>query len=219
MGLKLPRSDESKSAAVEPVAFDVQTENPLVDLLHDAIVARIQSNRTKHSDTNRLTIFHALKAPSISLREYIVRLLRYTCCSQPCFISALMCLDRAAEMDPSLRLDSLNVHRLLITSVMIAAKFWDDTYFVSSYYARVGGVPTAELNALELEFLLRMNFRVSFAADDVAAFERRLALGPEEPRGNCAKLAIGVKCTDQARPRTETPVTGDAEVPIYPRRW
>eukprot|EP00163_Fabomonas_tropica_P009578 TRINITY_DN193_c0_g1_i1.p1 TRINITY_DN193_c0_g1~~TRINITY_DN193_c0_g1_i1.p1 ORF type:complete len:230 (+),score=58.66 TRINITY_DN193_c0_g1_i1:1036-1725(+) len=43
-------------------------------------------------------------------------------------------------------------------SVMLAAKFIDDTYYNNAYYARVGGVPCGEMNSLELEFLFLINF-------------------------------------------------------------
>ena len=53
---------------------------------------------------------------------------------------------------------SLNVHRVVITSVMLGAKFFDDHYYNNAFYGRIGGVPTAEMNALELELLFSINF-------------------------------------------------------------
>ena len=41
---------------------------------------------------------------------------------------------------------------------MLAAKFFDDQYFNNAYYAKVGGVPTNEMNTLEVEFLFMSNF-------------------------------------------------------------
>jgi hypothetical protein len=55
-------------------------------------------------------------------------------------------------------LTDLNVHRVVITSIMLAAKFFDDQYFNNAYYAKVGGVPPTEMNSLEVEFLFRINF-------------------------------------------------------------
>ncbi|KAJ9147044.1 hypothetical protein P3X46_029249 [Hevea brasiliensis] len=42
-----------------------------------------------------------------------------------------------------------------MTSVMVAAKF-----FNNAYYAKVGGVSTAELNRLEMKFLFSIDFRL-----------------------------------------------------------
>ncbi|KAL8507668.1 hypothetical protein ACS0TY_018273 [Phlomoides rotata] len=44
---------------------------------------------------------------------------------------------------------SLNIHRLLITTVMVAAIFMDDAFFNNAYYARVGGISTRELNKFD----------------------------------------------------------------------
>ncbi|CAN1246856.1 CYCP3-1 [Linum grandiflorum] len=51
-----------------------------------------------------------------------------------------------APAQTNVHLTSLNVHRLLITSIMLAAKFVDDAFFNNAYYARVGGISTGELN-------------------------------------------------------------------------
>ncbi len=37
-------------------------------------------------------------------------------------------------------------------------------YYKNSYYAKVGGITTKEMNRLELEFLFRIDFRMSITA-------------------------------------------------------
>lgn len=71
---------------------------------------------------------------------------------------ALVYIDRIIQSNPNFVVNSLNIHRLLITSVMLAAKFFDDQYFNNAYYAKVGGVPRGEMNSLEVEFLFMTNF-------------------------------------------------------------
>ena len=53
--------------------------------------------------------------------------------------------------------------RLTICAIMLAAKFIDDFYYKNDYYAKIGGIPKAEMNALEQEFVkgLDFNFNVS----------------------------------------------------------
>lgn len=72
-----------------------------------------------------ITLFHGLRAPSLSIQQYIDRIFKYSCCSPSCFIIAHIYVDRFIQR-MNLCLTSLNVHRLLITSVMVAAKFMDD---------------------------------------------------------------------------------------------
>jgi hypothetical protein len=47
----------------------------------------------------------------------------------------------------------LNIHRLLLVSVVVAVKFHEDVFYANTYYAKVGGIKTSEMNALESELL------------------------------------------------------------------
>ncbi|KAG8475022.1 hypothetical protein CXB51_031796 [Gossypium anomalum] len=74
----------------------------------------------------KVSVFHGLTRPTISIQSYLDRIYKYANCSPSCFIVAYIYLDRFAQKQPTLPINSFNVHRLLITSVMVAAKFMDD---------------------------------------------------------------------------------------------
>ncbi|PKA54840.1 Cyclin-P3-1 [Apostasia shenzhenica] len=105
------------------------------------------------------TIFHGLRVPNISIRSYVERIFTYSKCSPSCFVLAYIYIDRFLQL-PDTYLTSLNVHRLLITSIVVAAKFIDDAFFNNAYYARVGGVSTREMNRMELSFLFSLGFKL-----------------------------------------------------------
>lgn len=75
---------------------------------------------------NKLTVFHGLTRPPISLGSYMERIFTYANCSPCCYAIAYIYLDRFVKLHPLLSIDSFNIHRLLITSIMVAAKFIDD---------------------------------------------------------------------------------------------
>eukprot|EP00624_Nannochloropsis_granulata_P007702 evm.model.NODE_9036_length_22116_cov_22.491907.7 len=104
-----------------------------------------------------LTKFHASRPPSISVAEYLERINTYASCSSECLVLALIYIDRLIQQS-NFALTALNIHRVLITAIMLAAKFFDDQYFNNLYYAKVGGVPCKEINSLEVEFLFLTNF-------------------------------------------------------------
>ncbi len=89
------------------------------------------------------------------------RIVKYSPCSPECYIIALIYIDRVMQRNQTLVLSSLNVHRLLLTSIMVAVKFCDDSTYNNAYYARVGGIGAAELNRLELDFLRRINWALA----------------------------------------------------------
>ncbi|GLT51540.1 hypothetical protein SLA2020_249430 [Shorea laevis] len=109
----------------------------------------------------KISVFHGLTRPTISIQGYLERIFKYANCSPSCFIVAYVYLDRFAQMQPSLPINSFNVHRLLITSVMVAAKFMDDIYYNNAYYAKVGGISTKEMNFLEVDFLFALGFELN----------------------------------------------------------
>ncbi|KAJ8568788.1 hypothetical protein K7X08_032419 [Anisodus acutangulus] len=108
--------------------------------------------------------FHGVRAPSISIPKYLERLYKYTNCSPSCFVVGYVYIDRLGHKYPDSLLVSLNVHRLLVTSVMVASKMLDDAHYDNAFYARVGGVSNAELNKLELELLFLLDFGVNVSA-------------------------------------------------------
>ncbi|KAI1737239.1 cyclin-domain-containing protein [Xylaria scruposa] len=70
--------------------------------------------------------------------------------------------------------DSFNIHRLIIAGVTCASKFFSDVFYTNSRYAKVGGLPLAELNHLELQFLLLNDFRLCVPVEDLDAYATML---------------------------------------------
>ncbi|GFQ06283.1 cyclin-u1-1 [Phtheirospermum japonicum] len=107
-----------------------------------------------------LSAFDGVRAPAISLEKYVERIYKYTGCSPSCFVVGFVYIDRLVHKYPDSLLVPLNVHRLVVTSVMVASKILDDVHYNNAFYARVGGVSNAELNRLELELLFLLDFGV-----------------------------------------------------------
>ncbi|KAF9042547.1 hypothetical protein BDZ89DRAFT_934247, partial [Hymenopellis radicata] len=73
-------------------------------------------------------------------------------------------------------IDSYNIHRLVIAGVTVASKFFSDVFYTNSRYAKVGGLPQAELNQLELQFLLLNDFRLVIHPDEMQRYAKQLLL-------------------------------------------
>ncbi|KAG0367200.1 hypothetical protein BGZ54_004233 [Gamsiella multidivaricata] len=65
------------------------------------------------------------------------------------------------------RINSFNIHRLLITCLMVAAKFTSDLFYSNARYAKVGGLSLLELNQLELEFLFTTRFELNVKVEEL----------------------------------------------------
>uniref|UniRef100_A0A6T6F4E0 Cyclin n=1 Tax=Craspedostauros australis TaxID=1486917 RepID=A0A6T6F4E0_9STRA len=131
-----------------------------------AVLDRLVCTNASHAQTDpgQISKFHALKAPGIGIQQYLERIHRYASCSNECFILALIYIDRLIQRNNFL-LTELNVHRVVITAILLAAKFFDDAYYNNAYYSKVGGVLVSEMNGLEVDFLFRINFSLHVTPD------------------------------------------------------
>lgn len=69
-------------------------------------------------------------------------------------------IDRLCLMYPDFTINTLTVHRFLITAATVASKGLSDSFWNNSTYARVGGIRVTELKMLELEFLYRVDWKI-----------------------------------------------------------
>ena len=131
----------------------------VVEVLSKVVLRMIETSRQmgRGVDADILKKFQSSSIPGISVQDYLHRISSYAKCSDACFIIALIYIDRLIEMQ-SVVLTDFNIHRILMTSILLAAKVFEDEYFNNEFYARLGGVSTAELNSLELTFLKLIGF-------------------------------------------------------------
>lgn len=88
-------------------------------------------------DGERLeSIFYSVTEPEISISHYLLRIGRYAHVLDEVYGHALDLLKRLAAK-PYLSLNEFNVHRLLTTAVLLAAKWGDIRCYSNAHYARV----------------------------------------------------------------------------------
>eukprot|EP01134_Creolimax_fragrantissima_P002879 CFRG2879T1 len=131
--------------------------------LNDQFLNDVQSTR-----------FNSAKPSTISIEDYMYRIVKYAPCSRHCFVLALVYIDRLVQSSPRLRVTSLNIHRLLVTAVMVASKYFDDKYYNNVYFAKVGGIPSRQMNALEMELCFRMNWECYVLPEVFAMYVQEL---------------------------------------------
>ncbi|KDO30023.1 hypothetical protein SPRG_05213 [Saprolegnia parasitica CBS 223.65] len=146
----------------------------IVQTLSAVLESMVQSADAIPAGYMRRTKFEAFRAPQISILDYLLRIQTYAACSPECFVLALIYIDRLHQMQGFV-MTELNVHRVIITAIVLAAKFFDDQYFNNAYYAKVGGVPGSEMNELEVEFLLLTNFSLHVTSEAYSRYYNELA--------------------------------------------
>lgn len=135
------------------------------------IISRMLSSIVKANDelttidmqylsNENLTRFHSRSPPQISIYNYLLRLAHYSSLENCVLIATVYYIDLLTKKYPSFALNSLTVHRFLLTATTIASKALCDSFCSNQHYAKVGGVNIIELNLLEVEFLKWVGYRV-----------------------------------------------------------
>ncbi|KAG2056091.1 cyclin-domain-containing protein [Suillus hirtellus] len=149
------------------------------------------ASRSSLSNPASALTFHARNIPTIALESYLLRILKYCPTTNEVFLALLVYFDRMSRLASEATgrtfvIDSYNVHRLVIAGVTVASKFFSDVFYTNSRYAKVGGLPQAELNQLELQFLLLNDFRLVISPEEMQRYAEQLILfsqsqPPESP--------------------------------------
>lgn len=121
-----------------------------------------------------LTAIAFRTAPAISVSDYLHRLAKHATLTPPLLLSMVYYIDRLCALYTDFTINTLTVHRFLITAATVAAKGLSDSFWNNSTYARVGGVRVAELNMLELEFLYRVDWKIVPNPEVLIAYYRGL---------------------------------------------
>lgn len=98
--------------------------------------------------------------PGISVHDYLQRLTFHATLPSPILLSIVFYIDRLCSAFEAFTINSLTVHRFLIAAATVAAKGLMDVFWTNSTYAKVGGVSIKELALLELELLVRIEWRI-----------------------------------------------------------
>lgn len=108
--------------------FESPTIMPKLITFLSSLLQRVAESNDVNQilQSQKLSVFHGLSRPNISIQSYMERIFKYANCSPSCYIVAYVYLDRFTQCQPTLPINFFNVHRLLITSVMVAVKFMDD---------------------------------------------------------------------------------------------
>ena len=129
-----------------------------IELISDLLVKICEENKIKKCNKNfLLKSFTCENIPSISIKDYFLRLSKHAKVNESTIILILIYIDRICNMNHFI-LTYYNIHKLILAAFVLAIKYNEDNYYSMVYYSKIGGVPVAELNKLEFEYLILIGF-------------------------------------------------------------
>lgn len=152
-------------AAFHPLLPDIARDLTALCVEGDAARARAGKARVP-------SVFDGMEPAAMSIQDYLVRLCKYSYCSPWTFPVMRVYIARfqAARVRKGATPDitSHNVHRLVLTCFVVAAKLRDDVYYANAYYAQVGGVSLRDINALEAHLLTLLDWTTHVEPEELA---------------------------------------------------
>ncbi|QUC17090.1 uncharacterized protein UV8b_01331 [Ustilaginoidea virens] len=170
---KRPRKDQ-EPPKILPQQYELCAVEDVVELIAHMLAELIATNDAIRISSGGLTRFHSRTAPGISVQDYLHRLARHATLTPPLLLAMVYYIDRLCALYPEFTINTLTVHRFLITAATVAAKGLSDSFWNNTTYARVGGVRVAELKLLELEFLYRVDWKIVPNPEVLVAYYRGL---------------------------------------------
>ncbi|CAO3653176.1 unnamed protein product [Cunninghamella blakesleeana] len=123
----------------------------------------------------QLSGFHSRAVPRISIETYMTRILKYTPFTNEVLLCMLIYFDRIAiKQKNMININFLNIHRFIITSIVVATKSTSDIYYRNSRYAKVGGISIDELFRLEFELLELCDYLIHVPLDELQNYANQL---------------------------------------------
>ena len=149
---KILKTKEFRYSLINTLSFlftDICKENDILNLDND----------------KRIIPFLSKKNQSLSIKKYLLRLVKYTQVESSTLIAMLIYIDRLCEIN-DFTINSLNIYKIIFSSLVLAIKYNEEVIFDNKFFARVGGISLSEMNFLETVYLNLINFKL-YVSDEI----------------------------------------------------
>ena len=136
-------------------------ELSIIQLISSVLNGFINENEKKTVKNNSIgdTIFFCENIPKISIEDYLNRIRKYTEIEDSTLVIALIYIDRLLGKK-HIKLSMNNVHKILLTAILLAVKYNEDEVYNNVCFAKIFGIRSKELNKLEKKFLDLIGFKL-----------------------------------------------------------
>ena len=133
-----------------------------IELISDLLKGICDKNESQpiNFNSNILKPFTTKTRPSISIKDYLLRLSKFTKMEESTMILVLIYIDRICNYN-KIQLLYQNIFKIILASAFVAIKFNEDIHYSLEVYAKIGGVPPSELEYLEFHFLILIKFALN----------------------------------------------------------
>eukprot|EP00041_Stephanoeca_diplocostata_P028134 m.787570 g.787570 ORF g.787570 m.787570 type:complete len:197 (+) comp23309_c0_seq30:361-951(+) len=153
----------AKQRGVQAVAADAVSWIGTI-LTEDDPRMKDQKSEGASEPSARKCIFDAAAEPPISVADYVKRYVRYANLRLEGLLTSLILLERFRQQ---IMITKTNVHRTLAAAFLVSGKMTCDRYYSNVHIANVTGLPVTDLNQLEREFVLLLEFSLHVTNEEL----------------------------------------------------
>lgn len=142
----------------------------LITSISNVFMEIIQENRLNTSFIQK-DVFYSRHIPSISLEEYIERIVSYSNIEISTLISSVIYIDKLCEINNYILCNN-NIHRIVLSSILVSAKMNEDCHGNNAYFSRIGGIGNMEMNALEYAFCSYLDYKLYILPENYTKYDK-----------------------------------------------
>ena len=163
--------------------------NDINEKINKKIIIKISELLTNICDENTKDIkneknpfiksFVSKNIPTISIKDYLERLSKYSKINSSTILLILIYIDRLCNIY-KFKLSYFNIHKLILASMIIAVKYNEDDRYSIKFYAKLGGITKTELCSLEYNFISLLNFNLFVSEELYKKYNDYISSADEE---------------------------------------
>ena len=171
--------DKEKEKAISTLKETIGIENlELINSISKTLETILEKNKQLSNykeiikNQNKM-YFSSYTIPTISIKEYLIRIQIYSGIENSTLILSLILIDKMCKRSGIL-LTYFNIHRILFSSLLISIKYNEDSFYNNTFYSQIAGVKPNELQLLEYTFLEYNDFNVFVKDFEYKQYEKYL---------------------------------------------
>ena len=119
----------------------------------------LEINDKNAASNKKIKYFMLKKIPSISIKDFLFRLTKYSKICESTLVIILIYIDRMCHKY-NFKITYYNIYKLMLAAMVVAIKYNEDEFYTLDFYGKLGGISKFEMNILEYEFACMINFKL-----------------------------------------------------------
>jgi ATP-dependent 26S proteasome regulatory subunit len=140
-----------------------ELSDKVTDIIPYVLKKIVQSNAENKTKKTH-SVFDSSLSDKITLEDYLMRIRKHSDLELNTLVCSFILIDKLINTHRII-LSTKNVHKILLSGILISIKFMEDVIYKQNDYAKIGGVSLSSLSAIETAFLKIIDYKIVISHD------------------------------------------------------